>query len=361
MDKLQKAKQEKAESGWFPGTQAPLGYVIKKRKGKAERWSEIIPDPDKNKVLQVQLEFELRAAGLSYPSIHRAVLAQGFIPPEEITGYHFTSIEKRIKNPFYAGRFRWGGKEYDGRHELIVPPHVFRAAQNFLRRKPRSRDLRLSFLSCAECACAISFDSKSYVTASGERRTFSYYRCTNRTGFHASMKGYFVPENHVWKQIDALIMRIQLWPTLARKIAQTLNDSRADYIAAKKNEIVAVDCQMTALDRQEDQSLQALAAGRKTHSEFNEVRLDARGVRNRLLERSSRLHSEIIFSRNESEASIFDLADEMRALYLAQSAEEKIALVDLIYTNLRLRGPHLEADFKNPFRELMQVQPSTLN
>ncbi len=361
MDKFQTAKQEKAESGWFPGTQAPLGYVIKKRKGKTERWSEIVPDPDKNKVLQVQVEFELRAAGLSYPAIHKAVLAQGLIPSEEIAGYHFTSIEKRIKNPFYAGRFRWKGKEYEGRHELIVPPHVFRAAQSFLRRKPRSHDLRISFLSCAECDCAISFDSKSYVTASGEQRTFSYYRCTNRTGFHASMKGRFVPENHVWQQINKLISRLQLWPTLARKIAQTLNESRADYIAAKKNEIVAVDCQMTALERQEDQFLQELVAGRKTHSEFNEVRLDVRSVRNRLYERSSRLHSEIIFSRNESEATILDLAEEMKTLFLAQTAEEKLSLVDLIYTNLRLRGRHLEADFKSPFRELMQAEPSTLN
>jgi hypothetical protein len=354
MDNFRKAKQEKALSGWFPGN-PPLGYVVQNRAGTDARWSAIIPDPDKTKVQQVQLEFELRATGLSYKAIKQAVIAQGLIPPEDVSHYHFTSIEKRIKNPFYAGRFRWNGEEYQGRHELIVTPQVVRAAQRLLKNKTDSKEKRLAFLSCGECGSPISFESKTHVNSAGKKSVFSYYRCTNRNRFHSSMKGLFVPEKRVWEQIDALIEKIHLSLPLADQLARALNESRAGFVEAKKQEIQAADLQMHILDRMEDEALQQMIAGKKTSDEFNDVRLDARDVRNRLFDRIAQLRRDIIYSRDENAVSVLDLADRIKNFYVTKTAEEKISLVDLIYENLRLRGQQLECNFKNPFRAFMDA------
>lgn len=347
MSSFQQAKKEKAQSGWFPGN-PPLGYVVQNRAGTDAKWSVIVPDTNQNKVRQVQLEFELRATGLSYKAIRQAVIAEGLVAPGEI--YHFTSIEKRIKNPFYAGRFLWNGNEYQGRHELIVPSHTVRSAQKYLKRKTDRKEKRLAFLKCAECGSPISFESKSH-----KNTVFSYYRCTNRAGFHSSMKGLFVPEKRVWEQIDSLIKKIHLTLPIAERLAKTLNESRADFVQARQQEIQAADLQMHVLNRLEDDSLQQMIAGNKTPDEFNDVRLDVRDARNHLYDRIAKLKHDLLFLREENTSSVLDLASRIKDFYLTKTAEEKIALVDLIYENLRLRGHHLECNFKYPFKAFMDA------
>lgn len=352
MDNLKKSKQEKAQHGWFPGN-PPLGYVVQKRAGTEARWSIIVPDTDQKKIRQVQLEFELRAAGLSYKAIKEAVVSEGLICSGD--NYHFTSIEKRIKNPFYAGRFLWNGDEYQGCHELIVSPKIVRAAQRLLKSKVDRKEKRLAFLACAECGSPISFETKNHLNSDGKKSVFAYYRCTNRAGFHSSMKGLFVPEKRVWEQIDSLIEKIHLSLPIAEQLAKALNDSRPDFTQARKQEIQAADLQMHVLDRLEDDTLQQMIAGNKTPDEFNDVRLDVRNAKNCLSDRVAQLRQDLIYSREESPDSVLHLAERIKEFYLAKTAEEKIVLVDLIYENLRLRGHQLECNFKNPFKAFMDA------
>jgi NADP-dependent 3-hydroxy acid dehydrogenase YdfG len=169
------------------------------------------------------------------------------------------------------------------------------------------------------------------------------------------MKGMFVPENHIWNQIDSLIEKIHLTLPLADQLARALNESRPGFVEAKKQEIQAADLQMHVLDRLEDQTLQQMIAGQKTPDEFNGVRLDVRDARNRLFERIAELRRDVTYSRDETKASVLDLADQIKEFYLTKTIEEKISLIDLIYENLRLRGQQLEFNFKNPFRAFMDT------
>ena len=168
--KVVDAMKQKATTGWWPSNNVPLGYATRKvrdEKGKElKRGTTVARDPDENRVRWVQREFELRAKGYSFRAVRQGVIDEGFVPIDEIRGYRIGSIEKRIKNPFYTGKFLWRGVEYQGKHELIIPPAVFNAAQRvgrgFQRRTfdPENGVFAGGWLKCGLCGCHVIYDPK---------------------------------------------------------------------------------------------------------------------------------------------------------------------------------------------------------
>ena len=52
------------------------------------------------------------------------------IPSKPVTK---TSIEKMLKNPYYAGVIRYNGIEYDGAHEALIDLETFNKVQNIIQ------------------------------------------------------------------------------------------------------------------------------------------------------------------------------------------------------------------------------------
>lgn len=74
------AMYAKAQTGWFPNSRPPLGYVCKKAvdadTGRIKnRGGTIIPDPNIRNQKIVLREFELRAQGMAYEKIKETILA----------------------------------------------------------------------------------------------------------------------------------------------------------------------------------------------------------------------------------------------------------------------------------------------
>ena len=137
--KVSDAMRRKAEDGWYPNNTPPLGYLPKAtldEAGKERRRGKIVGrDPDERAVRQVIREFELRALGYSFEAIRSQVIADGLIPVTRIKNYHTSTVENRIKNRFYRGYVTWQGKEYPGKHELIIPPEILSAVDWSLHKK----------------------------------------------------------------------------------------------------------------------------------------------------------------------------------------------------------------------------------
>jgi DNA invertase Pin-like site-specific DNA recombinase len=188
--KVNDAMREKAGQGWYPSNHLPLGYTLQKARdefGKElKRGSIVVRDPDEKRVRWVKMEFELRAKGFSFEAIRKAVIDADLLPLAKVKEYRVSAIEKRVKNPFYEGRFFWQGVEYKGKHELIITPSIFAAAQrkNLRGFKPRILSGEGGFfaggwLHCGECGCQIVYDPKTKVLiTSGKRVTFHYYHST---------------------------------------------------------------------------------------------------------------------------------------------------------------------------------------
>lgn len=115
--KVKAATHTKAESGWYPGTHTPLGYLHQKLKDdqgrEFRRGSIIVPDPNEKVRRQILREFELRGVHkLSLGEIRKQIIAEKLIPLDRRASYAISSIDRRLKSRFYIGFFEWQGKEY---------------------------------------------------------------------------------------------------------------------------------------------------------------------------------------------------------------------------------------------------------
>ena len=76
-----------------------------------------------------------------------------------------TSVEYILLNPFYGGRFLWAGEEFEGKHELFIPPTWIEIVQGKMRGTPKAMHPIGAFsylLNCADqgCGCQIIYEQK---------------------------------------------------------------------------------------------------------------------------------------------------------------------------------------------------------
>ena len=116
-----------------------------KRKDEAgrelKRSSFVSRDHDDSNVRWVQREFELRAQGLLFQAIRDQVISEGLVPRAKLSQYRANTVEKRITNSFYWGRFEWKGEQFQGNHELIIPGKILSAFIPPLRASMQKKSL----------------------------------------------------------------------------------------------------------------------------------------------------------------------------------------------------------------------------
>ena len=133
---VKKGMGEKVKSGGTIG-RAPLGYINIRRideKGREERTVEL--DPERAPL--VKQAFEEYATGeWSLTSLAEYMTALGLytratpkIPSKPVTK---CTIEKMLKNPYYAGVIRYNGVEYDGAHEPLIDLETFNQVQTVIQ------------------------------------------------------------------------------------------------------------------------------------------------------------------------------------------------------------------------------------
>lgn len=105
--------------------------------------------------------FQLRAEGLSYPTIER------------LTGINYSTVRQVCHNRAYLGETKLGEKTYPGVHQPLVTPELFEAAQKANRVGVRiGRDLLSGRVVCGSCGKRLAIDSNG--------RNQGIYRCKHR-------------------------------------------------------------------------------------------------------------------------------------------------------------------------------------
>jgi len=179
--KVNLAITRKCESGWFPGNRPPLGYIHEKMKDlsgrEMKRGTIIVPDTNEKNVRQIQREFAMRGyENKTLSEIADRLVIEGFISKDKRKNYE-SSIDRRLKNKFYSGRFNWpsDGIEYEGKHELIIASDLFEKVQATFKGSKIFKKKRGLFsqgwLKCGECGCFITYDPKTTKLKSGEKTT----------------------------------------------------------------------------------------------------------------------------------------------------------------------------------------------
>ena len=166
---VKRGMRQKAERGWYPIIQLPVGYIHKQGYilGLDD---EIIPNPNQFHILKKLWSLFL-TGNYSIADIKRKgdIIGlrhkSGRICSKNTYYYIFT-------NEFYSGYFNWRDKNGDlvrhkGKHKLVVSQTEFQKTQILLSEKSiftqRSCDYDFPFrgiINCGECGCMITPDHK---------------------------------------------------------------------------------------------------------------------------------------------------------------------------------------------------------
>ena len=369
--KVGDALRRKAEDGWYPANIPPLGYVpvpTLNDEGKERKRGKIVGlDPNIKKRQQVLREFELRAEGLSYEEIRKKVIAEGFIGKDKVYNYHATVIETRIKNPFYRGRFRWDGKEYQGKHELFIPRALAESVDRTLysrnfKTKPLTQDNALAggWLTCADpkCGCSIVFEKKKKIYRNGTEQEFRYYHCTNGKDVHESLKGMNIQEYKLWDQFEGALDCISITESFAAEISEALNEAQRKTQKATIREMDGFKEGIEATHKEEDELYQDFKKRIVTEESYLRMVKQVRNQRLRFTDHLKHAQLAISDAGMETAKSILELSTSAKSLWKSRTPLERKELLNDLLSNPVLDGVTLRYEIKKPFRILSEMAES---
>lgn len=364
-DKVKDALLNKALSGFYPGARPPRGYRterLRNSRGTLQKSGAIlIPCPET--APWIVREFELRAQGLSFEAIRQQCLKEGVVPTKYVKTYHRSSVEYHIKDPIYYGRVRWCGIEYDGKHELIIPPDVLRKVEALGAKKrgrktfdPRHGIFGNEWIKC-ECGLSVVYDPKIKKNrATGKLKIYHYYRCSNSNRKHKSLAGRNISEATLWDQFGDAIGRITISTALAKDLATALN--RTQEAAKKKahKEAIGFNARITQLEADEDLAYEHFKKGAIDSDRYRRETEKLRSQKRECIDALESLKTLSFGANSENSQTIIELALNARKIWKkSRSPLHKRMLLERVLSNPILKGLSIEYQLKKPFLILEEM------
>ena len=183
-EESRKGLQQKADSGYYPGSCATIGYKL------VTKDSKIIHEiDDQHKDIAIKM-FEYYATGLySLETLIAKIKDDGFkIAEKKTQGFKMkkftkSSVQRILRNPFYYGDFIWLNKLYKGKHTPLISKDLWDKVQEKLNKFGQKEAMAKynsivfayrGLFTCGECGRTMTAEKK--IKPSGLE--FVYYRCT---------------------------------------------------------------------------------------------------------------------------------------------------------------------------------------
>ncbi len=353
-----KGMREKCEQGWFPA-RAPLGYanIVDSAVSRNKKRKIVVPDP-KTRGLIYRV-FELRSKMLSYDAIRLQCVEEGLVPKGRLSSK--SSVERVLKNTFYGGRFEWRGEWYQGRHELIVPPELFKVVQKTFKqsgsRWEHKEGLFSNWLKC-ECGCKVTYDpKKKLIKTTGKPKEYRYYRCANGKGKHDRL--IYTKEDQLLEGMGKAVSEITITDDLAKEVAKALNKTHKRVQEARLREIAGYKAALKELENREDEIYDDHRRGLLDESGYRRQIERVRSERERMTDLMSKAQSMIDDAYLVTAKKILELATMAKSLWDSRGREEKRDFLEKILSNRVLDGATVRYKLKKPFRIVSQMASSS--
>ncbi len=346
-EEVRKGYKEKVEQGWMPHV-PPIGYKTVGDKGKR------IHVVDPYKASFVKKIFDLYVSG-NY-SVEKLCVIMG---KEGLVSSRGGKIVKpkmyaMLTNPFYTGKFRWGDKIYQGKHEPIISDEIFEKVQSILSGKSAYKTTTRNFqfkglMKCLGCGGVISWE---------EHKGFVYGHCNH---YRKCDQKKWSKEPDVESQLEKSFADLKLDnPKIADWILKALKDSHKDeieYHTSKQNELQKslekIQNRMETLyDDKLDGVINADFYSRKAEVLTQE--------KERILKEINSL-SKTNSSYYQNSIDVYDLSQNAHKTYMeTKDLDAKRRLLKLMFENLYLNEGKLHYKYTRPF-ELLQKAVGTTN
>lgn len=366
---------QRCRNGWHP-SRVPFGYVhqpVLDANGRPRRRGSTVAGPSPEAVRLIRREWELRLKGYSLDRIRETCLAEHLVPHSLVPQYRRSSIEKRLKNVFYAAlphphdgyqsRFEWRGALYEGKHVPVFTAEEWDAlAATFGQRtafRKRKHDGLFAqgslILACADpaCGCKITYAPKKKPSG----LTFHYYRCADGKRVHRGRgePQVNVREEAILEQLAGAVDAITLTDTIARSIAYALNETHREATAAKREAVKSYKAQLASLDDKENRVVDLFAAGAIEPDVFKRQQVRVREERDTLFDKLQAAEGEADDAYLVTAARVLELAKDAKTLWEGRSPAEQRDLLARLVCNPRLDGRTVRYDLRKPFAVLAQM------
>jgi site-specific DNA recombinase len=216
-----------------------------------------------------------------------------------------------LKNPFYIGKFEWGGNTYVGTHTPLIGGELFERVQDVLngrnKRKCRKHDFAFrGLLRCAEDSCTM--------TAEVQKRKYIYYRCS---GYRGKCSTPYFREEEISQKLGDILKNIPVPDHVVARIEASFNRDqervRADIVSRRER----LDKRLLAVRRRMDQAYADKLDG-KIPEDFWKCKMSEWCAEEQQIELALNVPSDSYAERVLSAKRILELANKAYSLYVTE-------------------------------------------
>ena len=171
----------KAERGVFPGKARP-GYINnhEKPQGLRDISSHPVYFPLMRKLFDLALTGNYSVEKLVTEAANLGIRSSKSGKPICKSWMH-----RLMRDPFFTGKFLYGGKIFQGNHPALISDEEFNLLQDIVDGKSKGREQKHDFalngiIRCGECDYCVTAEEHTKKYKNGTSQTFAYYHCSKK-------------------------------------------------------------------------------------------------------------------------------------------------------------------------------------
>ncbi|NRB11528.1 MAG: recombinase family protein [Rickettsiaceae bacterium] len=361
-DNVNRSIAQKLRNGEWIGT-APIGYLNIKGDGKRARHGTIIVD--KLRAPLIKRLFEEYATGThTIEEMRKRAKKWGLKNSRGSQGNLYLShMHEIIQNPFYYGvmRVKKTGKQYPHIYPPIISKETFDACQKVRlghNKKPFKYGAKefvfRGLITCATTGKIASSDTKVKKYKNGEIGRWTYLIVWNPNNPN---KKVFMKEDKIIEEVQKIFDEMKLEPEVLKKLTEMIRSSEDDqreYLNLRTKEL---NVESTKIKNRMDRLTDIFLDGDIDKETYEEKRKKFIERREEITEELSKMNEDNL-EHQDHLIRCLELGSNAGKTFRGSNVDEKRELINLVFSNLRLKGRKLEFKLRPPFDAIIKSKKS---
>ena len=264
-------------------------------------------------------------------------------------------VHETLRNPFYYGRIRFKGEDYDGKHEPVITRELFEKVQKILSRKTfkpfftKHDYLFKGKIVCAGCGGLVAWEL--------QKGKFLYGHCNNHGKSRFCEKKTYIREERVEEQILEIIEQIA--PKNKEMLDWVVDVIKSHHEGAaqlRDNEAQRISILLAQVRHRKDRLYEDKLDG-QIAIDFYERKFAEYSEEEEELEASLAQINGYSDEYQQLGVVIHELAYKARQIYQRASVDEKRLLLSQLFTNLVQDGDRIRPNFTLAAQYLQDWMP----
>lgn len=273
----------------------------------------------------------------------------------------YNTVRGLLSNPFYTGKFRWGGRIYNGNHPPMISDAQFEQMQKFLNPKHASRPqtepyqfLLRGMLRCAECGYAIVTEKKFKKLKDGTVKEYHYCHCCGKKhGVKCKNHGIYVREDELVKQIKDELCRYTIDEDFYKIAIEALAEEDEIEVSDQNEKIASINKRIAEKNNELNSLRRAVYKGLFDDTAFFLAEQESLRKEIDKLEADREKIKVIVNDWREKANDIFMFARYAKEDFDSDDWERKRAVIKRLGADLRLSGRTIQF---SPVKYLVPIE-----